>query len=241
MKGSPGLERLDSLQSEGRYPDMYAIWFVYLYGLKSWRNMKMLSILTIMSIGFFAGQNARAQGESPKQPGKDTKDWFSKKEWLGGLQLKPDKSIDEVEFARQYQLNKAFWDKAFNFLKEQDLQGLALGTYHIDGDNVYAIVTQNPTKDFDSTQWESHRNYIDLQYVISGEEKIGVSPLAKLTVTKPYDPSRDIGNYSGTGKIYMARPGTFFIFFPSDGHRPSISVGDRKADKKIVIKIRYSN
>ncbi len=154
--------------------------------------------------------------------------------------LKPHKSVNKVEFNRQYKLNKAYWDKAFAFLKERDLQSLPAGRYPIDGENVFALVSQNPTKDYDSTQWESHRNYIDLHYVVSGEEKIGVSPITKLTVTRPYDASKDVANYSGTGKIYTAVPGTYFLFFPSDGHRPGITTGGNKADKKIVIKIRYT-
>jgi biofilm protein TabA len=157
----------------------------------------------------------------------------------GGLSVKPHKSVNSSEFARQYQLNKADWDAAFVFLRNQDLQKLAPGRYPIDGDEVFAVVTQNPTKDFDSTQWESHRNYIDVHYVATGEEIIGVSPLSNLTITKSYDTSRDIINYSGKGDMYPAQPGTFFIFFPSDAHRPAISPGGHAADKKIVIKIRY--
>ena len=157
----------------------------------------------------------------------------------GGLAVKPHKSVNNPELARQYQLNKAHWDKAFVFLRNQDLQSLAPGRYPIDGDQVFAIVTQNPTKDFDSTQWESHRDYTDLHYVVAGEEIIGVSPPGNLTITKPYDAAKDIVNYSGKGEMYPAKPGTFFIFFPSDAHRPAISPGGHAADKKIVIKIRY--
>ena len=157
---------------------------------------------------------------------------------MGGLQLQPHESINKATFAHQYNQHKNYWDKAFAFLKEHDLKTLAVGKYPIDGDNVYATVTENPTKDYDSTKWESHRSYVDLQYVISGEEKIGVSPLANLTITKEYDASKDLQNYSGEGKLYLARPAAFFLFFPSDAHRPNITTGDKKADKKIVIKIK---
>jgi len=181
------------------------------------------------------GWQKKLQGFSPRNA------CSKKEEWLNGLQWQPHESINKAEFARQYQLNKAYWDKTFAFLKEHDLQTLAAGRYPIDGENVFAIVTENPTKDYDSTKWESHRNYIDLHYVISGEEKIGVSLITKLTVTNPYDSLKDLANYSGTGKLYSAAPGTFFLFFPSDGHRPNITTGDKKPDKKIVLKIRYTN
>jgi len=192
--------------------------------------------LTFLSINGFSNERT-----APKNPTKhQAKKWFKKKEWLNGLQLQPSKSINYIEFYRQYHANKAYWDKAFDYLKTQNLQTLSLGRHDIDGDNVYASVTDNPTKDFDNTAWESHRNYIDLQYVISGKEKIGVASPQTLTIIKPYDASRDAANYSGNGKLYNAIPGTLFLFFPSEAHRPNIADGDKNPDKKIVIKIRYT-
>jgi len=167
-------------------------------------------------------------------------EWYQKREWLAGLQLQPHETINKTEFARQYQLNKTYWDKAFAFLKEHDLKTLAVGRYAIDSNNVYAMVTENPTKDMDSTKWESHHNYIDLHTVITGEEKIGVTDISKLTVTMPYDASKDLVNYTGEGNFYTAMPGTFFLFFPADAHRPNITTNGNKPDKKIVIKIRYA-
>jgi YhcH/YjgK/YiaL family protein len=201
--------------------------------------MKSIFPLTIILFLLTAGLHASAQTDTKEWTAHQTKIWFGEKEWLGGLQLEPHKTVNKAEFAQQYHLNKAYWDKAFTFLKEHDLQRLAVGRYPIDGENVFALVTENPTRDYDSTKWESHRNYIDLHYVASGEEKIGVYPITRLTVTKSYDASADLTNYSGTGKTYTARPGTFFLFFPSDGHRPGITPGGKKTDKKIVIKIRY--
>src|SRR5690348_17105224 len=182
--------------------------------------------------------NAQSSPETPSN--RQAKKWFKKGEWLNGLQLKPSKTVNYMELYRQYHTNKSYWDKAFEFLKTQDLANLKVGRQNIDGDNVYATVQDSPTKDYDSTQWESHRKYIDLQYVIRGKEKIGrVSP-SKLTVTRPYAEARDLANYSGDGPLYEAVPGTFFLFFPSDAHRPNIMSGDKTPDKKIVIKIRYT-
>lgn len=184
----------------------------------------------------------RTSAMSQANPSKhQAKKWFKNKEWLNGLQLKPSKSIDYVEFYRQYHTNKKYWDEAFNYLKKHDLKTLPLGRHDIDGDNVYASITENPTKDYDSTMWESHLNYIDLQYVISGKEKIGKASPEKLTVVKPYEASRDAANYLGDGKLYDAEPGTFFLFFPSNAHRPNIANGDHAPDKKLVIKIRYAD
>lgn len=166
--------------------------------------------------------------------------WFKKKEYLNGLQATPHEAIDKIQFAQQYHLNKALWDKAFAFLKETNLLTLANGRHVIDGENVFGLVSEAPSKDYDKTAFESHKNYIDLQFVISGEENMGVAPLADVILDKPYNDRNDIMFYTGEGKIYTVPQNNFLIFFPSDAHRPGITPGGNKVVKKIVIKIRVA-
>jgi biofilm protein TabA len=197
--------------------------------------MKRFLIFLLLLVYSASTCKVDAQSTTSK---KENEKWFRQKEWLGGLELQPHPSTDVQEFARQYHANKKYWDEAFAFLKNHDLSKLPPGKYPIDGDNVYASVTEDPTKDYDKSAWESHRKYVDLQYVISGQEKIGVSPVANVKVTEPYNENKDVAHYSGPGKIYDARPGTFFLFFPGTAHRPNITTGGNKTDKKIVIKIK---
>lgn len=196
----------------------------------------MKKTLPLIVLIFFFCVQVHAQALSKRQ----AKKWFAKKEWLAGAKLSPHKSINKQEFARQYQLNKKYWDEAFAFLRDHNLDSLPKGKYVIDGDNVTASVSIDPSKDFEKTNWESHRKFIDVQCIISGEEKMGVSPLSKATVTKEYDEKRDAANYSAEGRFYVAGPGEFFIFFPEDVHRPNITPGGNKVVKKIVIKVRVA-
>jgi biofilm protein TabA len=198
--------------------------------------MKKKIALAALAFIFMLSMHVSAQTLSKKQ----AKKWFAKKEWLAGAKLAPHKSINKEEFAKQYQLNKMYWDKAFAFLRDHNLDSLPKGKYVIDGDNVTASVSIDPSKDFDKTNWESHRKFIDVQCIISGEEKMGVSPLSEATVTKEYDEKRDAANYSAEGKFYIAGAGEFFIFFPGDVHRPNITPGGNKVVKKIVIKVRVA-
>lgn len=167
------------------------------------------------------------------------KKWVKSREWANGSDVKLSPSVNDVEFAKQYHTNKAMWDKAIAFLNDKKLDTLKPGKYLIDGDNVYAMITEGPTKDFDKSAWESHRNYIDLHYVIKGKEKIGAAPVASATVIVPYDAAKDIANYTAEGKFYDAVPGEFFLFFPIDAHRPGIKADGIDSDKKLVIKIKY--
>lgn len=191
----------------------------------------MLICLAFFSIGFRPGETwSRHRAQK----------WFNKKEWLGGAPYSPHKSISVREFARQYHLNRKYWDEAFSFLKTHDLKMIPKGKYPIDGDNVFGTVTEDATKDLEKTTWESHRKYVDLQLVISGEEKIGVTRISKAAITREYDEKKDVVNYEARGRVYAAPPGTFFLFFPTDAHRPNITPGGNKPDKKIVIKIKVA-
>jgi biofilm protein TabA len=196
------------------------------------KTVIILGLLVSFTIGAFSVEAQNNQLD--KQDGK----WFKKKEWLNGMQLQPHKTINKKEFARQYRQNKTHWDRAFAFLQNQDLNTIPKGKYSIDGENVFASVTIDSSKDFNKTNWESHRNYIDLQYVIYGKEKMGVCPISKATVIKEYNDKKDVANYIAEGKFYLATPGAFFIFFPSDVHRPNITPGGHKPVKKIVIKVK---
>jgi biofilm protein TabA len=163
--------------------------------------------------------------------------WFKQKEYLNGLKAQPHESVDKVEFARQYNANKELWDAAFAYLKNTNLQTLPVGKYTIVPDKVTVSVTEDSTKSFEKTNWESHRKMVDIQYIVRGEEKMGVAPVSTAKVIRPYDEKRDAANYEVEGKYYVSTPDKFFIFFPTDAHRPNITTGGNKPDKKIVIKV----
>lgn len=194
----------------------------------------------LVSLAFIAHAVSAQKTSNNEWDAKKASKWFKQKEWRKNLRLKPHPSTDKVAFATQYHKNKEVWDKAFAFLSNQNLDTLPKGKYPIDGTKVFATVTEGPNKEFDKTNWESHRKYIDLQYIIKGKEKIGVAPVEEATVTKPYDESKDVANYSAQGKYYIAKPGTFFLFFPNNAHRPSIKVDGYDNVKKLVIKIEVA-
>jgi len=191
-----------------------------------------MALLTLTAAAWAQGAGTNTWNE--KTAGK----WLRKGEWKNGLALNAHATVNKVSFAIQYHKNKAGWDKAFAFMRDSGLAALKPGKYAIDGDNVYAIITEAPSKEFDQSAWESHRKYIDLQYVITGEENIGVAHITDATVTKPYNEKTDGANYNAEGKYYIAKPGTFFLFFPADVHRPNIKVKGYDVVKKLVIKIR---
>jgi YhcH/YjgK/YiaL family protein len=207
--------------------------------MKRWQAYSNRIIL--ISLFLITNNMAQSQEKSPDSwTVKSAKKWVKSREWSNGLILKVNSAVDNVEFARQYHANKALWDKAFAFMRDEKLEDIKPGKYPIDGDNVFASVTYAPSKEFEHSAWESHRRYIDLQYVIKGKEKIGIAPLSEATVIKPYNETKDGANYDAAGKYYIATPKEFFLFFPGDVHRPNIKVAGYDTVKKLVIKIRVN-
>ena len=161
--------------------------------------------------------------------------WVNKKEWANGLTLNLHPTVNNDSFYVAYHRNTNSWDAAFAFLKNVNLEELKPGKYPIIGDQVFASVTEAPSHNKEDVKWESHKNYVDLQYIIKGKEMIGIADTSKATIIKPYSP--DVINYTSEGKYYITEPYKFFLFFPNDAHRPTIKVEGYDIVKKIVIKI----
>jgi biofilm protein TabA len=197
----------------------------------------------LMAIFLIMPGSYKAEAQSEDWSMEQGIKWYKSYEWLNGLQqLKPHESINKLELAKQYHAHKQWWDKAFTFIKENDLSTYQPGIYPIDGDNVFIKVTEMSSKEVDQTNWESHRNYLDIQFVVKGKEKMGIAPISSAAISQAYDKVKDLVLYrSAQGNFYVAEPGTFFIFFPSDAHRPGIKVEGCALVKKIVVKIKAND
>lgn len=169
---------------------------------------------------------------------KEINKWYNQKDWLNGLARTPHPSVNKQEFAKQYQAGKELWDKAFNYLRQTDFVNLKPGKYAIDGENVFALVSEGATKELDKTMWEAHKNYQDIHFVISGKEKIGITPVTSATISKEYDASKDIAFFTSKGKYYVSSPENFFIVFTQDAHRPGVKTEGADTVKKVVIKVK---
>lgn len=169
----------------------------------------------------------------------NAQEWFQSRSYLNGLELVPHQSTDVAEFARQYAANKQQWDQAFAYLKNTNLNELAVGKHTLEGSDLYIAVSESENKELADARWESHRKAIDIQYVIDGAEQMGVTPISNAQVTIPYDEAKDVMFYEAEGPLYLAKPGTFFLFFPNDAHRPMVKAEGVWGSKKIVIKLFY--
>src|SRR5579862_2731121 len=103
--------------------------------------------------------------------------------------------FDKIENSVVYENISPLIKRAFDYLKHTDFSDMAIGKHTIDGDEIYAILQEYDTKNDADAKLEAHRKYIDVQYIISGEELIGVLPLTNQTTCKEYDAENDYALY----------------------------------------------
>jgi YhcH/YjgK/YiaL family protein len=194
--------------------------------------------MVLMSIfGLFG---CSGTGDPSTWSSEKTDKWFDKGDWHKGWSVTPDKSIDRKALALAYYKNSERWKKAFAFLNDNDLKKIELKRYDIDGDNLFVTLSEYNTKNPEDARYEAHRKYIDIQYVVTGGEEIGIAPVTfQDSVLQEYNPTKDIEFLSiMDGKNSKADPASFFIFFPSDAHMPGLKEGVNAPVRKAVVKIR---
>lgn len=80
-------------------------------------------------------------------------------------------------------------------------------------EDVFVSVDEYRTKKKEDVLFESHRRYIDLQYVMEGEEYIGFSRYPVKEVV-PYNVERDITFYNANIEQLLKADAGHFLFFP---------------------------
>ena len=143
---------------------------------------------------------------------------------------------DKLKNAETYYNLSDKFRTGFEWLKKSDLINIQDGKYEI-ADGVYANVQSYYTKE--DALFEAHRKYADIQYMIKGCEKIGISEYTECETCKPYDAESDIEffNCNGSKSEQTLNEGEFFIFFPQDTHQPSLSLHEKLFVKKTVVKV----
>ena len=87
---------------------------------------------------------------------------------------------------------------------------------------------------------EGHRAYVDVMYVLEGEERIEYMPIQEITcITKEYDPEGDcfLAKPEPTASQIHAAAGDVMIFFPEDAHAPGLNWCETKGVKKLIAKV----
>ena len=145
--------------------------------------------------------------------------------------------FDTLNHAARYTSLGARLAAGLSYLQHTDLTTLPVGRLEIDGDNIYALVQEYTTRPAEAGVWESHRRYIDIQYMVSGTEQMGYASLSRMQLGE-YIPEKDFQQMTGVGNMLEVFAGSFVIFFPEDGHMPGLTRDTPQPVRKVVLKIK---
>ena len=131
--------------------------------------------------------------------------------------------------------------RCLDFLKEGKLPDA--GSLVEIGDGIRCIVNQYETAKEEEAIWEAHQKYIDLHYVLSGEEQIGVAPIGKCEtgtyfVDQDYLEVKAVPTDESILRILL-KPGAVLCLSPDDAHQVGVQAeaGKNSNVTKVVFKI----
>ena len=148
--------------------------------------------------------------------------------------------IGMIKDAARYEVLSGRIAEALKWLQTVDTSVLQEGKNPIRGEDIFCSVHFYDTTGADTRPWEGHRKYIDIHFIIKGEEIIGISPIDAMQIKKDYDAQTDFIEFEGaTQQQILLKEGMFLIAFPEDIHKTALQVvpGQACAVKKGIIKV----
>ncbi len=146
--------------------------------------------------------------------------------------------VDNAENLSLYKGVHPYVQNCIDFLAETDLSALPVGKHEIIGKDLYCAVSEYETRE-PIKPFEAHDKYLDLQYIVSGNERIDYVERKESAPAVPYDEVKDILFVSNDNFTPVRlKGGQFAIFFPNDAHRPCVTDGLVAKVKKVVFKIK---
>lgn len=144
---------------------------------------------------------------------------------------------DYLDQLNRYRGLHANIDLAIDFLDKTDLTQLELGRNEVAGDQVFALVQNNTLNDQPSDSFEYHERYMDLQFLLEGNEHFRYTRSSE-GVIQEFDAVNDFGLIrSSTGLDLELNGQTFAMVWPGEYHQPNQLGRGGQSVKKVVVKI----
>lgn len=130
--------------------------------------------------------------------------------------------------------------ECFEYAKKHDLLSYEKGSHPIDGERLYVNIAEYGTTVPENRFWEAHKQYLDLHFMLRGEERIDVAFIENME-QKEYVEKDDFLPLEGTPILTATlREGDFLICYPQDGHMTGLAADKPVNLKKAIFKIRIA-
>jgi biofilm protein TabA len=130
---------------------------------------------------------------------------------------------------------------AFEETLAHDLAGLKAGRYDLKQVvGSFFLVQETSTKKIEATRTEAHRKFIDIQYLVKGVERFGMSHRQNdLQPVEDMFADKDLSFYPTPRDEFFInlREGQFIVFYPGELHRSLCCVDKEILIRKIVVKV----
>ncbi len=147
--------------------------------------------------------------------------------------------LDNIKNLEKYEKVHEQIKNVINFLENFDKNDFKTGRIDINN-NLFASLQTYETLEASKKDFEVHKDYIDLQYLVTSSERIDFATEDSYGKTYEMDKdgdfflTNDIANFS---KLIL-NEGDFAIFFPGEFHKPGCTLEKSVEVKKIVFKIK---
>ncbi|MBP7769874.1 MAG: YhcH/YjgK/YiaL family protein [Aliarcobacter sp.] len=148
------------------------------------------------------------------------------------------------------QINKSIFDTAFSYIEKlqdstsfeyKNLKNIELDNCNKKelNENCFLLEQSYISKNKEDCFFESHKKYIDIQYIFEGEEIMEVDNIKNLNVSKEYNEDLDYAKYfqNKNSSSLIIKQNELAIFYPNDAHMPCIRIDENKKVIKAVFKI----
>ena len=148
------------------------------------------------------------------------------------------------------QINSSKFDKAFLYIQKLQNKNSAeyksLLNIKLDNcnkieldENCFVLEQAYISKNKEDCLFESHKKYIDIQYMFEGDEIMEVENVNNLLIETAYKEVLDYAKHaqSKNASVLKIKENELAIFYPNDAHMPCIKINENKKIIKAVFKI----
>lgn len=130
-------------------------------------------------------------------------------------------------------------DEAIDYISKLDYDRLTPGKYEVAEDFYYTVKEYDMPADKES-RYESHREYIDIQWMCEGFERLYVTDVSELVPSDEYNKEKDIIHYHKFNNLssMIMQPGSCAVLFPKDAHKSESFLQKDSRVKKIIGKLK---
>lgn len=119
-------------------------------------------------------------------------------------------------------------------------QDKAPGRYELQGDDIFMNVMTFATQPPEQKKAELHEQYIDIQLLLAGEERIlyGVTGSARQCEERHVEDDYQLCSAIDGMQRLDLKPGMYAVFMPGEPHKPGCVLKESEEIKKVVVKVR---